>query len=808
MANPALRWQFLHVPLLGVLLLCHPPVAVAMPEVDSVAAAVHRSDIALGQPNVLAIQSVGLGNGRLGAAFWSADGLTLQLNRSDTLPYRRSPGQVSFPDLKPLTKDRAFDGRVNLYDGMLEEHGGGITLKAWVDHVSDRVVVALSGLAPGKTQHIRLALWQPRKPVATASGDTAMLAESWRDDTLPGASGEPFGSLAAITAHGRDVLARRIDDRSVEVSARPTLDGHLTVVIAAPAFNGQRPAATIAHEVLGRPIDAASTTEWWHAFWTRADLIRAESNDGNARYAETMRTLYLFAAAAHSGGELPGSQGGMADLFSSSQDDHFWDPAAFWFWNLRMQVGANLAAHVPELNTPVFALYRNHLDEIRRWTAAHMGGRPGICIPETMRFNGVGVEYESDRFRPFPIVTHSCDLDWTASSNARTLSSGAEIGLWVWRTWLQTHDRHFLLANYPLMAESARFLLSYQHRGSDGLLHTSPSNAHETQMDVTDPTTDLAAIRALYPATMAAAKVLQRDPRLVTQLQDALKQTPPLPVVAATAVASPSTLAQAGDKVIAASYQPASPYRNGENIGLEPVWPYELIGLDDPLFAIARRTYALRPFVYQADWSLDPIQAARLGLGSDVADGLFRLAQLYQVYPNGMSELIQGPPNEFYIEHSGIVALTLSEVLAIQDDDGLVRIGPAIPPGWTMSGAVTLRNGATVDVDAVNGELSAFALRTDENASLRIVTPWKGRRVQMIEHGKVTRTIDGGRFEIAARAGDDYRFRPVEGESRPHFDAEPQAIVKSLGRASIGLTPPCCAAPAGYDIQADRPPQP
>ena len=58
------------------------------------------------------------------------------------------------------------------------------------------------------------------------------------------------------------------------------------------------------------------------------------------------------------------------------------------------------------------------------------------------------------------------------------------------------------------MASSARFLLAYQKAGNDGLLHTSPSNAHETQWDVTDPTTDIAAARALYPATIQVGKLL------------------------------------------------------------------------------------------------------------------------------------------------------------------------------------------------------------------------------------------------------------------------------------------------------------
>jgi alpha-L-fucosidase 2 len=748
---------------------------------------------------------MGLGNGKLGAAFWAKDGLTVQLNRADTLPYRRSSGQVSFPDLQRLTSDRSFRGRVNLYDGALEENGGGVSLRTWVDHSADRVIVDVRGLPPSSLQHIRLHLWEPRNPIASTQGDMAVLAETWLDDKLPGASNRRFGSVAAIeVANGRDSTANVIDSRTVEVTARPTIDGALRVIIAAPAFDEHRASADVVHDALGVPIDASSTTVWWHTFWSHALLIRAESRDGTARYAETMRMLYLFASAAHNGDSIPGSQAGIADLFSSAKDDHFWDPAAFWFWNLRMQVGANLASGVPQLNAPVFALYRNNLDAIHRWTLEHMGGRPGICVPETMRFNGKGVEYESDGLRPFPITTHSCDLSWSASSNARTLSSGAEIGLWVWRTYLQTRDLAFLDANYPLMAESARFLLSYQKNGKDGQLHTSPSNAHETQMDVTDPTTDLAAIHALYPATIAAAQLLQRDADLSAQLKTALQKTPPLPLVGASIVASPSADALPADKVIAASYEPTVPYSNGENIGLEPVWPYDLIGIDSPLFKLAQRTYALRPFVHAADWSLDPIQAARLGLGTEVADAIFQLVQLYQVFPNGMSALVPGTPDEFYIEQSGVVALAMSEVLAIQDNDGLIRVGPAIPPGWTIAGSAALQGGAIVDVQAVDGHLTAFRLHGEEGSTLHFLTPWEGRKLQIFDNGKPDKIIDGGRFTLAAAAGHDYRFELVGSHVKPAFHGELSATVKILGRASIGLGPPCCAPPAGYDGSSDQ----
>jgi hypothetical protein len=50
-----------------------------------VAGVISRSDIVLARPNQEAGQAMSLGNGRLGVAVWSEDGLTAQLNRADTL---------------------------------------------------------------------------------------------------------------------------------------------------------------------------------------------------------------------------------------------------------------------------------------------------------------------------------------------------------------------------------------------------------------------------------------------------------------------------------------------------------------------------------------------------------------------------------------------------------------------------------------------------------------------------------------------------------------------------------------------------
>jgi alpha-L-fucosidase 2 len=788
------------------LLLAVPAMGVSQPAPTTDArlqASVSSSDIVLGQPNVLPTQAMPLGNGRLGIAIWAADGMTLQLNRSDTLPGRLSPGQVVFPGLAPMIADRKFHGRLSLFDGVWRAAGGGMKTQVVVDRDSDRVIVDVCGANPMLEQSVILQLWSPRSPAAIVHGRSVLLAEHWRDDQLPGASGWAFGSLAAVQVIGRTVAAHRIDRRQLEIRFKPMADGHYRVIIAAPAFSGAVDPWSAAERTLTSPVDLLASQHWWNAYWRRAGLISASAPDGSARYFASLRTLYLFYAAALSAGSTPGSQAGVADLFSSAKDLHFWDPAAYWEWNLRMQVAANLSAGLPELNEPFFALYRNNQDPIRRWTQAKMAGRAGLCVPETMRFNGVGIEYESTAMRPFAIVTHGCDLNWTAEANARTLTTGGEIGLWVWETYLKTGDRAFLRANYSLMSGAARFLLSYQHLGDDGRLHTYPSNAHETQHDVHDPTTDLSAIRALYPATIEAAQELSLDDDLVAELSAALAKTPELPLVAAKGVADitlPAS-AQTPGMVIAASYDPDVPFVNGENIGLEAVWPYSLIDASNSLFPVAQRSYAYRPFRYQASWSSDPIDAARLGFGAELSHSLYELTQLYQIYPNGMADLGIGD-GEFYIEQIAIVADALAEAL-VQDYGAQLRIAPAIPPDWTMSGTVAVHGNARVTVKVQNGKLLQFELQANSAHQFTIANPWPDQPVIQTRldspdsrSTRVTKLIS-----LDAEAGATYVFRP----SGP-TDAEDSAAIedaaagpRSLGRASIGLGEPCCAAPANYD---------
>ena len=456
-----------------------------------------------------------------------------------------------------------------------------------------------------------------------------------------------------------------------------------------------------------------------------------------------------------------------------------------------MQVAANLSAGHPELNAPYFNLYRKNIVRIGDWTRQHMAGRPGVCVPETMRFNGAGIEYETWNGPAVPVIGLNCDAGSKPYYNARTLSTGGEVAFWAWQQYLFTGDKAFLLENYPLLRESSRFLLAYEESGTDGMRHTSPSNAHETQWDTVDPTTDLAVRRTLYPETIAAATLLKRDPDLVAELTAESRLVPALPrsgEIAKQLLAPEAD--QQGEDVIAESAVPEATQHNVENIGLEPVWPYGLIGDDSPLTELARRTYLHRPYPANQDWSNDPIQAARLGMSSEVSATLIHLTRTYQIFSNGMASW-SGKLGEFYIEQSGVAAAALAEALA-QDYDGLLRIAPAAPPGWDFAGSVYLHGNNKVDVQTSGGTVQRAVIQAGSTGDLRVRDPWGNAAFEIVDDATGAAVqANGGVVGFHAVAGHSYAVRrSAQSQAQVRFaviSGTAPVHARRMGDRQIGL---------------------
>ncbi|HLL68702.1 MAG TPA: hypothetical protein VK453_23745 [Micromonosporaceae bacterium] len=804
---------------------------------------VSRSDIVLAAANALPAQMMPLGSGTLGVATWNPPtGFTAQLNRVDTLPNWLSPGWLMLPGLSAMTTAPDFSARLDLYNGRLIQTGGGMTLTAYARSGTDQLVIDVTGADPDTPQIASLQLWESAaRPVvtATADGTVATLSATWAGPGPAGVGESTFGLLSGITAGGRDVrVSSPTGDfpagsapgaaYGAQVDFRPHPDGSFRVVVVSPQWTGGDAQAT-ATSLLGDAATAGAAalerehTGWWHRFWHSIALMKLESADGAAQYLEKLRLIDLYAEAGANRDSMPGDSAGVSVLYRSRQDHNQYGPGAWWHWNNRMQIEANVGAGAFALNEAYFSLYRDNLANLRDYTQRMNPGLEGICIPETMLYNGAGNETS--------ICSKTTGRAWY---NARTISTGAEVGLRVWQQYLYTGDRAFLERNYPLMAESARFLLSYATVGAvDGNLHTFPSNAHETQWDVHDPTTDLAAMGALFPAVVAAATTLGRDADLAARLRQAQDQIPPYArvfdtangdrakppptatlcnpptdtVPAAEQRAAAAACDNAGNTILWLSYDVEATLRNWENIGLEPVWPYGLIGDDTvspeggDLTALARRTYALRPNRPAVDcagctvipasgqvkgWSTDPIAAARLGLAKEFETAAIWLTEGFSSSPSSLG----GGSPAFY-EQSGTVVAGMQEAL-VQHYDGLLRIAPAWPAGWNGAGTVFIQGAGKVHVQVHGGVVGTVAIEAGSTAPIRVRNPWPGQRVEVVD-GRTGRRVvaptTDATFTVPARARHSYLVQRVDTPVRA-MPFQPLTGVAATAAATLDALPP------------------
>ncbi|HEX3963019.1 MAG TPA: carbohydrate-binding protein, partial [Trebonia sp.] len=236
---------------------------------------------------------------------------------------------------------------------------------------------------------------------------------------------------------------------------------------------------------------------------------------------------------------------------------------------------------------------------------------------------------------------------------------------------------------------------------------------------------------------------------------------------------------------------------NSENIGLEPVWPYGLIGDSttvngDNLTALADRTYNSRPNVTSNDWSFDAVDAARLDMSSQVSADLVANVEKYQGYISGLASFNGNTPgDEPYIEQSSTVATAMDEALAT-DYDGTLRIAPAWPSGWDAAGTVYIQGGSKVSVQVEGGVIATAALKAGTTQTMTVRNPWSGQQAEVVNGSTgavVVSPTTSTTFAVPVTAGSSYLIE------------QPSSLTTSLPFAQVTGTQATAAKHLGGKVQ-------
>jgi hypothetical protein len=681
-----------------------------------------KQNVVFNSPVTAPTNALTVGNGRLGAMVWNAKGITMQVTGVDAAPQSCfSEGWVTLSTLPGMdTGYSTFQQYLDLYDGVVvTKYDNTRQVTIFGSPNSEVLGVHVDDSRSSvKSVTVQLAMWDPSSQMTSTGGWNSMACDvpdittwktisSFADQTSAGISrGQTdvnnFGYTLAASVEGAPFTTKQVDNRAVQFQITPSSSYTVWIACAsrlnAPSHNSTVQAESLlaAAKVAGYAATLGSFESWWHGFWNKS-FVRYSDAAGDADYLENYYYLSSYIIASGAWGNYPFHF--INGVYKSNADMGIHWSGAYWYWNQRDVYNSFLASNHPDALSGMYRLYTRNLPVIATYTKS-LFNIDGAWTPETMGWNGSNT--------------------WTTSSTYtnKIYTTGAEVASNMFMRFACTNDSAFLRDTaYPFMRETAKFMaakLSFDPSAHQ--YYMANSNAHETYWNVKNAITDLAAVRSLFPQAIQVSTALNVDGALCRQWQGILDSLVPY-----------KTEAYNGGTRYLAYDPPTVQQSNGENITCELAWPYNVTGIGKPDYQTAVNSWTSRPNPYSNIWSPDAIQAARLGMGDNVLDGMKRMLASYQSYPNGFTNNSNG-----VFEFVGVHLLAMNESL-LQSYDDTIRVFPALPNNSTFSTAFTLlaRGGFLVSSERESGETKYVGIKSLYGSQAVLVNPWQGQQVQV-----------------------------------------------------------------------------
>ena len=300
-----------------------------------------------------------------------------------------------------------------------------------------------------------------------------------------------------------------------------------------------------------------------------------------------------------------------------------------------------------------------------------------------------------------------------------------------------TEDVAFLKnVAYPMIKGSVQFVLDYLVKSPEGYLVTNPSHSPENSFFVPNstskeksqlcymPTVDIHIINALFNNFVHAAQKLNLDPDLVTKVNEARKQLPPLQI------AANGTLQE-----WIKDYAEVEPgHRHMSH--LLGLYPLNLITpKDTAIFNAAKKTLERRLSNGggHTGWS----KAWIVSLYARLLEPEKAIQNLNELLSRSTLPNLFDTHPPFQIDGNFGGAAAMAEML-LQSQNGEFQLLPALPAQWPEGSVHGLRarGACTINLDWKDGKLTRVSVRSDHGGAYSIRYKDRTKQIQL-KAGKI-----------------------------------------------------------------------
>jgi alpha-L-fucosidase 2 len=490
------------------------------------AAYLSKHDIVYNRANTNPLFGLTVGNGRMGAMVWSANGLTMQVGAVDA-----SQQSAFSSGLVNLNTTPAIDANTTRFQQILSLHDGTLTTTYDADRTvtimgspnSEVMGIHVEDARPGVSAiAVQLSLWDVS---ALANSGNVPNLNAWRavsayaDATGAGfsrgqADPQNFGYTLAATVEGTPFTTQMVGANTVRLNITPASSYTIWFTSAtrlnAPNHDSvaQARSVLLAVKDAGYAATLASFKDFWHGFWGKS-FLQYSGLAGDADYLETFYYLTTYEIACGGFANYPFHF--INGVFRATNDDTKWSNA-YWYWNQRDVYNSFLASNHPEMLAVFNNMYSRNAGALKAYTMTRYNVA-GIWVPETMGWDGN--------------ASGTIGSDFTKN----IYSTAAEAAQNMYMQYAYTGDSTYLSATaYPFIREAANLYVGVLARDAGtGAYSMALSNSHETYWNVRNAITDLAAVRTLFPIAIKVSEALGLDANLRTTWQDVLDHLVPYP---------------------------------------------------------------------------------------------------------------------------------------------------------------------------------------------------------------------------------------------------------------------------------------